>query len=395
MIRQSMLSQPVSSDLRFTRNVLVKALLLFLAANLLFAFTTPLPALGRLSAYNHLFPGRPRLPFGERPDLAYNLSLFSLDAMFASHELEGHSKPADEYRIILIGDSSVWGFLLEPEQTLSARLNAAGLTTPDGKRLRAYNLGYPTMSLTKDLLMLSRAVRYQTDLIVWLVTLESFPDDKQLVSPIVQHNPRPVRELITTYSLSLNADAPTFVVPSRWEQTIIGQRRALADWLRLQLYGVMWAATGIDQYYPAAYEPPQKDLPADETFHGLKPPILAADDLALDVLTAGVKLAGSVPVLFVNEPAYISTGENSDIRYNFFYPRWAYDQYRQMMAERSREYGWYYLDVWDLVPAIEFTNSAIHLTPAGEGLLADKVSEAIISINGGRLPKSAANPSLP
>ncbi|HET7144747.1 MAG TPA: hypothetical protein VFI68_12070, partial [Anaerolineales bacterium] len=61
----------------------------------------------------------------------------------------------------------------------------------------------------------------------------------------------------------------------------------------------------------------------------------------------------------------------------FFYPRWAYDQYRDMMAELSRKNGWTYVDLWDIVPANEFTNSAIHLTPTGEGLLAEKLKPGI------------------
>ena len=371
------------TDSRFIRNVLLKALVLFFAANVLFAWTNPLPVLGRLTAYNGLFPGRVRLPYGDRPDLAYNLSLFNLDAMFASHEIAGESKPADEYRVVLIGDSSTWGFLLHPEDTLSARLNARGLAAPSGKQVRFYNLGYPTLSLTKDLLMLSRAVHYQPDLIVWLVTLESFPVSKQLDSPILLHNTQVVRPLITAGNLNLDANSPEFVTPTRWEQTIVGQRRAIADWFRLQLYGVLWAATGVDQFYPQKYDPPQRDLAADESFYGLQPPTLNEADLAFDVLEAGVKLAGDVPVLFVNEPVYRSDGQNSDIRYNFYYPRWVYDQYRQAMAARSRANGWLYLDVWDLVPASEFTNSAIHLTPLGEGLLADQISNKLLPVIAG------------
>lgn len=368
------------NDPRFIRNVLLKGLGLFIAANVLFAWTYPLPALGRLSAYNSLFPGRVRLPYGERPDLAYNLSLFNLDAMFASHAIASGPKPEDEYRVVLIGDSSTWGFLLHPEDTLSALLNARGLATPSGKQVRVYNLGYPTLSLTKDLLMLSRAVHYQPDLIVWLVTLESFPASRQLDSPILQHNPQAVRELIAAGGLALDANSPELVNPTRWDQTLIGQRRAIADWFRLQLYGVLWAATGVDQFYPEKYDPPQRDLSADESFYDLQPPTLNERDLSFDVLGAGVKLAGSVPVLFVNEPIYRSDGQNSDIRYNFYYPRWIYDQYRQAMAARAQSNGWLYLDVWDLVPASQFTNSAIHVTPLGEGWLADQISNRILTV---------------
>ena len=43
---------------------------------------------------------------------------------------------------------------------------------PDGRLLRAYNLGYPVMSLTKDLLLLELAHSYTPNLVVWCVTLE-------------------------------------------------------------------------------------------------------------------------------------------------------------------------------------------------------------------------------
>ena len=83
-----------SIDLRFVRNVILKALALFLVANLLFGLSDPSPLLGRVSAYNHLFPGRQRLPYSDDPQHAYNLSLYNLEAMFASHELAAGPKAA-------------------------------------------------------------------------------------------------------------------------------------------------------------------------------------------------------------------------------------------------------------------------------------------------------------
>jgi hypothetical protein len=66
---------------RFIRNVLIKTAVLFIALNVLFALLNPLSALGHVSAYNVLFRGRERLPYGENPDVAYNLSLYQLDAI--------------------------------------------------------------------------------------------------------------------------------------------------------------------------------------------------------------------------------------------------------------------------------------------------------------------------
>ena len=280
------------SPARFLIRVVVKALLLFAALNLLVAVANPLPLLGQLSAYNTLLPGRLRLPYGEKPDRAYNLSLFQLEGLLASHAVN-RPKAAGEYRVLLVGDSSVWGFLLPAQQTLAAQLDAAGLTTADGRRVRVYNLGYPILSLTKDLLLISRLDAFKPDLIVWLVTLELFPADKQLFAPLVQHNPDATRALIARYPLRLDPADPSFVDPSFWDQTLIGRRRDLADLLRLQLYGVLWAATGIDQDIPASYTPRSEDLAADATFHGLQPPHLAEADLAFEILAAGIAEAGA------------------------------------------------------------------------------------------------------
>jgi len=101
--------------------------------------------------------------------------------------------------------------------------------------------------------------------------------------------------------------------------------------------------------------------------------------MAFDVLTAGMEMAeaAGVPVLLVNEPMLISAGENSDMRYNFFYPRWIYDAWREEMHRMAAEQGWPLLDSWDLLPMSEFTNSAIHLTPAGETTFARQVGAEI------------------
>ncbi|MGD9093607.1 MAG: hypothetical protein PVF74_12225 [Anaerolineales bacterium] len=372
-----------TTNFRLARNVLIKALLLFIIINLLFAATAPLSILGKISIYNLLVPGRLRLPYGDDPTLAYNLSTYNLVAMLASHELSAGSKAADEYRVILLGDSSTWGFLLEPEQTLSAQINAAGYTLDDGRRVRAYNLGYPVMSLTKDLLILSLVKRYQPDLIVWPLTLESFPYDKQLFPPLLQNNPEAVQELTQKHDLDLKtyqADPTSqvaFNIESFWGSTILGQRRSLAEIIRLQLYGVMWAATGIDQHIPETYTPRMEDLPDDLSFHDLEPSHLNRDDLAFDVVQAGIDLAGDTPIILVNEPMFISQGENSDVRYNFYYPRWAYDDFRVLMNQESQKKGWSYIDLWDAIASTEFTNSAVHLSPAGTAQFA-KLLEAVI-----------------
>ncbi len=355
-------------------NVLIKGLLLFLLFNLVIAAWQP--GVGRFSLYNSIFPGRERLPFGENPKQSYNLSLFNLDAMFASHVIAGIPKADEEFRVIIIGDSSVWGTLLKPEETLAGQLNEAGLNAC-GKNVRVYNLGYPTISLTKDVIMLSYGMNYDPDLVIWMTTLDAFPNEKQTSTPLVANNETNIRELATRYQLRVEADDPNFKSKSFWGKTFVADRRTWADLIRLQIYGVMWAATGVDQFYPAEYEKAQTDLEADESYHDLASP-LNEDALALNALETGYRVVGETPMLLVNEPMLISSGANSDIRYNFFYPRWAYDEYREMMTVLSKQNGWAYVDLWDAVPANEFTNSAIHLTPAGEKLLAENLAPYIL-----------------
>ncbi len=371
---------PKPRSWRFAARVLAKAALLFVLVNIAFALVKPMPFLGRLSLYNRLFPGRLRLPYGDNPSQDYNLSPFNLEAMIASHEIAGAAPSADEYRVLLLGDSSVWGFLLPADQTLAAYLNAAHFTTASGRQLRVFNLGYPIMSLTKDLLLLDLTMRLQPDLVVWMVTLESFPYEKQLYPPLLQHNADRVRRLIEDFNLALDPADPRLIDPTFWDETLVGQRRGLADLLRLQLYGALWAATGIDQDIPTSYTPRAEDLAADPTFQGFGPGEMTADDLAFDVLAAGVERAGATPVLIVNEPMFVSRGLNSDIRYNFYYPRWAYDGYRQWLAEHCETEGWLCIDLWQAVPASEFTDSAIHYTPSGARMLAERLGAVIVGL---------------
>ncbi len=358
-------------------NVLFKGLLLFLLFTLVIAAWQP--GIGQLSLYNSLYPGRERLPFGENPKQSYNLSLFNLDAMFASHVIAGMPKGDDEFRVIIVGDSSVWGTLLKPEETLAGQLNQDNLNAC-GKNVRVYNLGYPTISLTKDVMLLSHGMGYDPDLVIWMTTLDAFPLEKQTSTPLVANNEETVRGLATNYGLRVEADDPNLVKKSFWGKTFVGDRRSWADILRLQIYGVMWASTGIDQFYPTNYERAQTDFDADERYHDFTLPDLNEDGLALNALETGFRVADETPMLLVNEPMLISSGANSDIRYNFFYPRWAYDDYREMMIALSAQNGWTYVDLWNIVPANEFTNSAIHLTPAGEKLVAENLAPYILEM---------------
>ena len=359
------------------RRILVKTMALFIICNVMFASCDPWPFLGTLSVYNNIVPGRHRLPYGDDPERSYNLTLDQLDVMVASHEIAGRPKSTQEFRVLVIGDSALWGFLLRADETLSAQINAGDFQTLDGRRIRVFNFGYPTMSLTKDLLLLERGLEFEPDLIVWFFTLEAFPREKQIEAPLVQANPVPTRDLIQEYQIDLDRQDPRFKPLSFWRRTIVGQRKVIADTLRLQLYGALWVSTAVDRHLPETYNRLAVDLSADPSFQSWAPGDLRRDHLAFEILSAGVSLAGETPVLLANEPMFISEGENSDVRYNFYYPRWAYDAYRVWLIEMSESEGWDLLDMWDWLPPDAFTDSAIHYDSEASRSMAAYIAEAI------------------
>ncbi len=365
-------------DTRFLRSVLWKTLILFAGVNLLFGGFNWRPLLGKVSAYNLLFPGRQRFPFGETPEKSYSLNTYNLDTMFSTLEINRGSKSGSEFRIIMIGDSSVWGTLQHPEETIASRLQSTYADLIAGKKLKVYNLGYPTDSTFKDLLILDKALQYQPDLFIWMVTLDSMATVNQLNSPVIMQNKTLARHYIQSFNLAIPQDTLSEKT-TLWSNSPVFQRKELAEWLRLQLYGFMWAATGIDQYYPPVYSLAQRDLDEDTTYLKKESP-LKSTDIALDVVQAGMTLAGNTPILLVNEPILISSGTNSDIRYNFNYPRWAYDQYRVLLASHATGSNWIYMDLWDAVPESEFTNTAFHITPAGVNMIIKSIADAVNTI---------------
>jgi hypothetical protein len=360
--------------------IALKAAALLLLCNLLFALGNGMALVERIGIYNLLVPGRARLPYGETPSRSYSLTLDSIPAMLASHTIS-QPKTADEYRVALIGDSSVWGWLLEHDQTLASQLERVLDDPTASLHIRVYNLGYPVQAALKDLLLLEAVMAQRPDHILWLVTLDGLTLDKQTFPPLVTRNADRARALIGTYALPIDLPAPP--EPDLFARSIFGMRRPLADWLRLQVYGAPWAITGIDQVIPPSFTPVAGDLPPDVTWNGIETPRALGDgDLVWEVLAAGEAIAhqGGAHVTFVNQPIFISDGANSDVRYNTWYPRWAYDSYRDAFARACDSRRWLCADLWDAVPAREFTDSPVHLSPEGTRLLAEAAAP-LISVN--------------
>lgn len=370
--------------------VLVKAALIFLALNLLFAWWNP--PVGRLTAYNWLWPGRVRFPYSESPQFYsqdYNVPVIQdFDAMFGAHILSAaptsspQGKPADEFRVLLLGDSATWGGHVTPDDTIASQINRLGLTTCDGRTIKAYDLGYPWPSLTRDMLILDYANRYEPDMAIWLVTLHSFekkPADRDFLIPHAER----MAELIAEYQLILpKVYSDQIIQPTFWEKTILGQREELKSLILNQMYGLMWSATGIDNAngLPIERPPLPQDVEADVSYFDFQSPadaLTLTRSLMFDVVRVGHEIAGDAPLIVINEPIFIVSGENSELRYNHIYPRWAYDAYRQSLTEWMNARGYPYYDFWDALPASEFSNDMAHRDPNGEARLADLLAPVL------------------
>lgn len=353
--------------------VLVKALCLFVALNIVYAIVNPQGA--KVSGYNVVFPGRTRLPFGIGGD-PYTVTVDQVDAMFASHLIAAPKDP-QEYRVALIGDSSIWGEELSAYEVISEQWNKTDSQCGD-VTIKVYNLGYPHPSVLKDLVILDKAVEYDPDLIVWFVTLNSLVS--QRINPFLVGNRERAAKILTTYEIGFQQSAKFERESNFYEKTLLGQRSNLARRIKLEMLGVVWSATGLDTNSLIPDEPPNYEFSTDSRYRGLKPTDDVKPMLLLDALAAGDAIADPIDVLVVNEPIFVATQERSSVRYNTVYPRWVYDQYRQYMAAESQNAQWNYLDLWSAVPPQYFSDAGLHLTAEGERSLVQQINPAIQSI---------------
>lgn len=350
--------------------VLVKAAFLFVAINAAFAWINP--PVGKLTLYNYAIPGRLRFPYEDKPSpsvVDYSVTVNQdYDALFGTHVI-AREKSANEFRLILLGDSATWGFGLPANEALSEQINRLNIQTCDGRVVRAYNLAYPFSFLTRDLLFLDKGMEYEPDMVFWLITLSTLEPKVSETQFILPHWQR-YGQLANTYGLKLAHFSQPIEEPSFWERTLIGQRKRIKNIALVQVYGVIWGATGFDHREGLRPEPtlPNSNVPDRLDYEDRSPedaPVLL-DSLLMNVVETAYEVAGDVPLVLVNEPIFVANGKNHLVRYNGFYPRWAYDEYRQFISEWAGQHNHTLLDYWDALPPEDFSDAYFHLRLSGE-----------------------------
>jgi hypothetical protein len=354
----------------------VKTILIFVVLNLLFAWWNP--PVERLSLYNHLFPGRTRFPYGWG---SRTTTISDIDALFASHAVSA-TKAENEYRVVVLGDSSIWGDGLTSAETAIVHLNEYELSC-DGKNVKFYNLGYPHLAAIKDMVFLDRAMDFEPDAIIWSFSLRTILPKGPI--KFLKENAAYIYQLNDEYDLpaypyrELDYKPRTF-----YQKTIIGRRVDLAWLLKLQLLGGIWAASGLDaatDYRPPDAPPPgigvdQNDFSADLSYRELDGPTDALmPSIWWGFIDTAQEIAGETPILYVNQPMFIADGENSDLHYNEAYPRWVYDQYHDFLLVDMVAKNRSLLDIWDAIDAGYFTGDTFHLSQEGELIKAELLKE--------------------
>jgi hypothetical protein len=374
------LASTLSSGVINPWRVLIKGILLFLVINVIFSVfdisardlvDSPLssPVFERFAMV--------RFPNADTMSWVRYDSGISVDFAFAPLVIASRPKERNEFRVIVVGDSSIWGARLQPDQTLIARLNDASLHSCDGRHVVAYNLGMPGFSTTKDLLILAEAMKYRPDLVIWPFTLKAITQD-DVDMPFILANADRVRDLVAMFGYQPADHLPPKGPLHVWDRTIVARRAELKTAVRLQFFGLLVRA--YDRDNPGGPlegdDISTKNIKEGVKFLGLDPSTDLRRVLRFDALLVARKMTGSVPVILINEPMYINPDQSS-IRYNQSYPRWAYDQYRQNLYQFVSLNGLNYLDLWDILPANQFSNSDFHIKPEGEEIVAQHFIQAI------------------
>jgi len=99
-------------------------------------------------------------------------------------------------------------------------------------------------------------------------------------------------------------------------------------------------------------------------------------------------MADGIPILFINEPIFLSQGKIQISGIISSTHAGLMTNIANCLIHLVRKIVGLCLDEWNLVSPGEFTNSAIHMSPRGSQQLASEIEDAILSL---RSPDSYAN----
>ncbi len=358
--------------------IFIKAIAILLISNLIFLAIRidPLGELMMLNTWGLVGHGRARLFY---PSDSRNGQL-PTEALLAAHDIAHRPKNADEFRVVILGDSGTLGWTVPDDETISAQLTARHLQV-NGKRVVAYNLAYPVPNVARDALILDAAMRYRPDLVIWFVTAMSL---RNVLEPgqdnsFLEINRDRLQRLTDRYNLQgwVNAHMPP--EPSLRTWIAIRNPDAVSVWFNSLFYPFISPSWGQTTRRLGS-EP----IPAKARYSSEQPAFNPMPNDTWQFVTGGKDLAAEagVPLLLVNESILVGSGPNSDVNYNLLYERALYDRYRYTLAMYARQRDLWYIDLWNIIPASSFTDTAFHSDAAGWALVVDHLTAEISKLEG-------------
>ncbi|MBN1429204.1 MAG: SGNH/GDSL hydrolase family protein [Anaerolineae bacterium] len=336
---------------RFIVRVAKRVLYLFIIFNFLYYLFQPLE-IGRPTLYNGAIPGRVRMEWSPGGLESFGVNELRLSRLLADHAIS-RSKAENEYRVLFIGSSEIWGYFNKPQDTMPIALDRLSLFTSDGRMVRSYNLSYVYPNAIKDMLILNYVLShgtYNTDLIVWVVNPKIFMPN---LDPhwLEMANPELTVSMARQYGLSsqaLDQVAAELEVPWWRRHSFLSERDDIAYWLLNQFYGLAWSTTGADLQFPDV-------MPRDQATEGED----GWNNQQPGAFEALVTMAGDhdMPLVLVSSPM-----------------AWEAPEYNRWLAERADSLGVPLLDCSELLSSDYFTDTHLHLTTEGHNLFAEQVA---------------------
>ena len=313
-------------------------------------------------------------------------SLFDLDILLGQHELCWRSaRRPDERRILLLGNSAVFGAPLPADQTFWALSNRELEAAGTGAHI--YNLGFASTYQLKEALIVHQALRYEPHLIVYGVTLADFGHVAPMPWPpalwsFFAYNTEVVAALASSGAPGLEEPLATyraFHPRGRRAWALFEKLRQAGAYLRL---AARQNAHGLVRAWSVGGEPRASDAEpllrrggyrCSETLELFERDFHAWQEWNILAYLERVQQQTGTEVLVVNWPvAHAPIGAC----YNRRYPSEAQEEYDRWLRSQAESRGLSYLDLHDLVPAEEFPDT-LHPSPDGHARIASALVRAL------------------
>ena len=327
-----------------------------------------------------LLDGRPRLQDVDKTGVLW------LNLLLRQHEVcWRESRDPTETRIFALGNSAIYGFPWPSE------LSAVGLINRkferQGTRAHIFNLGFVFTYQTKEALILSEALRYKPDFIIYGVTFDDFghlaPYPYAPLAAFFDANSRAISRLAS--------DPPnTFEEPFRlYRDAQATNVRPYAVWNELRQAGtfVRLAAQQTakalrKRMFPSLREKnpkPARQNPrydCEEVKRSYANKYANWKDWSMLEYLAQLRTETGIEVLVVNWP--VAHEPRGDC-YNVRYPAAAFQDYVDWIEEEAEELGLEYLDLHRLLKRREFVDS-VHPTKKGQRRVAFQLEKKVAAL---------------